>query len=166
MTFHTYALDNINELAESVQVEFKLAGGRDGQGKVPEDMWESYSAFANTIGGEIILGVREVKGHFTLEGIPKPEPMLEHLWQRFNDKHHVSHNLLFVNDIQLIRIQDKTLIRIRVPQAPLAFRPIFIGEDPYSGSYFRINDADMRASHEQVARMLLQAKTTQLATPH
>ncbi|MBV7317260.1 helix-turn-helix domain-containing protein [Shewanella sp. NIFS-20-20] len=161
MPFHTYALDNIDELAESVQVEFKLARGRDGQGKVPEDMWETYSAFANTIGGEIILGVRELNGQFTLEGIPKPDPMLEHLWQRFNDKRYISHNLLSPNDIQLISIQGKSLIRIRVPQAPLQYRPIYIGEDAYSGSYFRINDADMRASHEQVARMLLQAKTAQ-----
>ena len=62
-----FALDDIQHLHESVQVEFKLAAGRDGQDQLPEDMWESYSAFANTLGGEIILGVRESAGQFSID---------------------------------------------------------------------------------------------------
>ncbi|MGL4713624.1 MAG: helix-turn-helix domain-containing protein, partial [Shewanella sp.] len=32
MTFQSFALDDIADLHESAQVEFKLAAGRDGQG--------------------------------------------------------------------------------------------------------------------------------------
>lgn len=74
MTFQSFALDDIANLHESAQVEFKLAGGRDGQGQLPEDIWATYSSFANTLGGEIILGVREERGHFSIEGIPNPFP--------------------------------------------------------------------------------------------
>ncbi|MGI2260289.1 AlbA family DNA-binding domain-containing protein [Shewanella sp. GXUN23E] len=158
MQYHTFVLDDLSTLAESVQVEFKLAGGRDGQGKVPEDMWESYSAFANTIGGEIVLGVREHSGTFTLEGIPQPEPMIEYLWQHLNDKAKVSVNLLKPTDIQIIRLAEKQVIRIRVPQAEIPDRPVFIGNDPYSGSYIRVGDADMRASRRQVSQMLRRAR--------
>lgn len=41
----------ISEIAlwrESVDLEIKLAAGRDGQGAVPVDFWRTYSAFANT----------------------------------------------------------------------------------------------------------------------
>lgn len=158
MQFQTFVLDDMASLAESVQVEFKLAGGRDGQGKVPEDMWESYSAFANTIGGEIILGVREEEGEFTLEGIPQPDPMIDYLWQHLNDKTKVSINILQPTDIQLIRLADKHVIRIRVPQAEIHQRPVFIGTDAYSGSYLRVNDADMHASRRQVSQMMRRAR--------
>lgn len=40
--------------SENACIEFKRA-----RGGVPADFWPSYSAFANTDGGVIILGVRE-----------------------------------------------------------------------------------------------------------
>jgi len=49
-------------LRESVELECKLAAGRDGQGALPDDFWPTYSAFANTAGGVVLLGVREMTG--------------------------------------------------------------------------------------------------------
>ena len=51
-------LDDLELLRETVDFECKLAAGRDGQGAVPEDFWRTYSAFANSHGGVIILGLR------------------------------------------------------------------------------------------------------------
>jgi predicted HTH transcriptional regulator len=154
----TFALDDIENLRESAQVEFKLAGGRDGQGQLPDGMWESYSAFANTIGGEIILGVKEEKGQFTIEGIVNPMPMLSEIWRILKDPARISRNILAPTDVQIIEILSKKLIRLHVPAAPLSLRPIFLGKDPFSGSYFRVGDADMRASRSQVKIMLRRAR--------
>lgn len=49
---------------ESADIEFKSA-----RGGMPVSLWESYSAFANTNGGTIVLGIRQ-KGHaFELDGL-------------------------------------------------------------------------------------------------
>lgn len=48
---------------ESTEVEFKSA-----RGGIPASLWESYSAFANTNGGTIILGVQEKSHVFYLTG--------------------------------------------------------------------------------------------------
>ena len=151
--YPTFALDDIANLHESAQVEFKLAGGRDGNGKLPEGMWETYSAFANTLGGEIILGVKEEHGEFSIEGIVNPMPMLSEIWQILNNPQKISHNILSPTDVQIIEIMGKQLIRIHVPAVDLKLRPIYIGPDPYSGSYFRVGDADMHASRKQVDQM-------------
>ena len=51
-------------LDESAQVEFKSA-----KGGFPGSLWESYSAFANTDGGVIVLGVLEKNKQFYFDGL-------------------------------------------------------------------------------------------------
>lgn len=51
-------------LDESAQVEFKSA-----KGGFPGSFWESYSAFANTDGGVIVLGVLEKNKQFYFDGL-------------------------------------------------------------------------------------------------
>ncbi len=54
---------------EFSELEYKSA-----QGGFPNDFWKTYSAFANTNGGFIILGVKEKKGMLQLEGLNANNP--------------------------------------------------------------------------------------------
>jgi len=69
---YKYCLLDILKWKLSGELEYKLAAGRDSKGALPEDFWPTYCAFANTNGGVVLLGVKEKKDIFTLEGIENP----------------------------------------------------------------------------------------------
>ncbi|MGI2098777.1 RNA-binding domain-containing protein [Shewanella glacialipiscicola] len=150
---HTQEID-IATLQESVEVECKLAGGRDGQGAVPNDMWESYSAFANTRGGLILLGVKEKKGHFSVEGIKNPAPLIKNIWDIVNNPQKVSVNLLSEADVRIETLDGQSIIAIQVPRAPRESRPVFINGNPLSGTYLRRYEADQKCLPHAINQML------------
>ena len=75
--------------SENAAVEFKRA-----RGGVPADFWPSYSSFANTDGGVIILGVREKDGKRDIEGLADTEKIVADLWNAVNNPDKVSANVL------------------------------------------------------------------------
>lgn len=60
--FDLQSLDDLSLLAESVDLECKLAQGQDGKGEVPKDFWPTYSAMANMSDGVVVLGERAGSG--------------------------------------------------------------------------------------------------------
>ena len=75
---------------ETAHFEAKLA-----KGGLPRSLWESYSAFANTDGGTIALGVKE-RSDKSLEviGVEKPADLVRDFWNAVNDRTKVSLNIL------------------------------------------------------------------------
>lgn len=147
-------LDDIKSLRETWQLECKLALGRNGEGALPEDIWETYSAFANTQGGDIFLGLRELgPGRYELAGIPNTAKVISELTERLDNPKVVSANILCIDSINIITIDNKDLIQIHVPKAAVYLRPIYIGGDPLSGSYVRSGEADLKLDAERVRKM-------------
>jgi len=83
--FEIKTLEDISLLSESSELECKQASGKDGKGAIPKDMWESYSAFANTDSGTIILGLKEINrvrvNDRTIRSAPTKKP--KHLCSGF-----------------------------------------------------------------------------------
>lgn len=90
----------------------------------PRSFWETYSAFANTDGGTIVLGVVEddEKG-MVVEGVPDVQCTLNGLWNGLNNTEKVSANLLTDSDVVVTDVDGKELIVIRVPRADRKDRP-------------------------------------------
>lgn len=147
-------LSNVEAYRESNRIEAKKS-----MGGLPESLWETYSAFANAEGGVILLGVEEYKDRSLHPvDLPDPDALIQEFWEIVNDPARVSVNILSTAAITWIEFEGKDVIAIEVPQAEIKDRPVYIGSDPYTGSYVRRGDGDYRCSREDVQQMLEQAK--------
>jgi predicted HTH transcriptional regulator len=149
------SIADLKLLRESVDLECKLAVGRDGLGALPEDFWPTYSAFANTDGGVVVLGVREKQGQFTLEGIANIAKVRKELFDALNNRQKVSANLLTDAHAREVVLDGRTLLVIEIPRATRKERPVHRTTNPFAGhTFLRLNDGDRPLPDDKVKRML------------
>lgn len=145
-------LSNLNAYRESEYIEAKKA-----LGGLPESLWETYSAFANTCGGVILLGVREESDR-TLHAVnlPAPKAMVRDLWEDLNNPNIVNVNILDKDDITIENLDGKQIIVVNVPPAERKDKPVYIRNDILKGTYCRVGDGDFHCSEEEIQEMLRQ----------
>ena len=144
--------ENLQQYKENNRIEAKEA-----LGGLPESIWETYSAFANTAGGVILLGVEELpdKALHALD-ILDPQWLIEDFWKLVNDRRVVSANILSPKDVQIHTVDGKQIIAITVPKADARHLPVYIGTDPYRGAYYRCGEGDYRIEKREIDAMLAQ----------
>lgn len=137
-------------IGENHVIECKLA-----EGGLPENLWETYSSFANTEGGTILLGVKEHRESFEIKGLSDRQ-MLKYqkdFWSIANDKKKVSRNILLNHHVSPVEINGFKLLKIEVPAADRHDKPIYIGTDPMAGTYRRDFEGDFLCQPEEVRAM-------------
>lgn len=146
-------LSNIEKYRENNQIEAKRASGG-----LPESIWETYSAFANTMGGIILLGVAEAKDRSLYPiDIVDVDELIEQFWKLVNDTKKVSKNILKRECVYSVEIDGKSIVVINVPKADEKDKPIYIYGDIYGGSYHRSGDGDYLYTPQEIDRMLKRA---------
>lgn len=144
-------LEKIN-LGEGNECEFKSA-----KGGLPKSLWESVSAFANTNGGYIILGVEENNGKFELGSLRNSSTLIKSFWDLHNSSQKLSSPLCKEKDVDVIKIDDNEVVIIHINQAHRTLRPIFINANPYTGTYKRNSDGDYRCTEIEIRQMIRDA---------
>ena len=146
------------DLRENYQFEVKSAQGRDGNGEVPKDVWESYSAMANSEGGMLLLGAKELKdGSLDFLGIKDIEKVQKDFWTTVNNTQKVNFNVLSPTDVKVLICEEKQLLLIKITQTSRKQKPIYLGSNPLTGTYLRYHDSDIKAKDEIVRHMLADA---------
>ena len=85
----------IEQYRENNRIEAKKA-----LGGLPRSVWETYSAFANTYGGIILLGVEELADKsFRTVDLPDPEKLIKEFWDIVNNPNKTSVNVLSSKDV-------------------------------------------------------------------
>ncbi len=144
-------------VGENTDWEFKSA-----RGGFPGSFWETYSAFANSEGGIIVLGARQDGDEVRLDGLTEPQLQgyQKILWDGLNNRQKVSRCLLANADVQVVPLEGSGLLSIRVPRAERGIRPVYLGPTPFGNSYRRNHEGDYRCADDEVRRMLADADPT------
>lgn len=151
-------LSDFSTIREGNRVEAKLA-----QKGLPESLWETYSAFANTEGGIILLGARERSdGSLEAEGLPNPELLVKKFWDAVNNPAKVSANILTNSDVRVELVNGRSIVAIAVPKADRKSRPVYIGKDPARGTYRRNGEGDYHCTDEERLAMVRDASPAPL----
>ena len=151
-------LGSLQALTENYAVEAKAARGRDGRGAIPGSMWETYSAFANTKGGWLLLGVKEDPEGLAVSGLERTHALRKEIWDTLQDPQKVSANLLVEDDVRVVDHDNKQILVMRVPPAPRENRPVYIDGNPLTGTYIRRHEGDYQVDRDRVKRMLAEAE--------
>lgn len=146
-------LSELEKWQENNRLEAKRA-----RGGLPHSMWETISAFANTAGGLILLGVNERENHtFEVAGLSDADKMLDDFWSAANSKNKLSARFLTDENAWIDKIGDKKVICIDVPRADRHVRPVYLDNDILSKTFRRTHTGDHRCSREEVQSLLRDA---------
>lgn len=140
--FDSYEEDNRKEVK-------KAAKG------LPDSLWETYSAFANSDGGVIILGVVEKEDHsWRTTGLKDAGKLKKQFWDLIHNRNKVSTNILRESNLEEYHVNDDVVLVIYVPKANREDKPVYINGNMFEGTYRRDWEGDYRCTKEQVKAML------------
>jgi len=142
--------NELHKYRENNRVEAKKAVGG-----LPRSIWETYSSFANTVGGFILLGVEEQEDKsLRAVELPDPEKLVTDFWNTINDRQKVNVNILTNKNVYIVEADGHRIVVIEVPRADRRDRPIYIGADPFAGSYRRNGEGDYHCTKDEVRNMM------------
>ncbi len=143
---------NIEKYKENNRLEAKAAAVG-----LPKSLWATYSAFANTNGGIILLGVTEDAQHqLHVEGVNDADALVIDFWNIINNQSKISINVLNDKDVIIQEFDGKKIIIINVPRAQRYDKPIYLDGNLFS-SYKRNGEGDYRCTKEVIQAMLRDA---------
>jgi len=120
---------------------------KEAKAEVPKSSWETVSAFANSSGGWLVFGVKEIGKIFEIQGVTNPEKIEQDFLavlrsgQKFN----------FTVDTKSTRyiIEGKTIISFYIPAS--SKKPVYFNTQ--SNTYIRRGSADQKATSEEIDAM-------------
>ena len=130
-------------------VEFKKA-----QRGVPEDVYKSVSAFANTAGGCLVFGVQDNHGEYEIVGVIDVDKVQNDFLSclriagKFN-------RVIAVHE-SIMEHDGKTLLVFHVPEASRKDKPIYLNRD-IRKSYIRRGGGDEQCTMAEIERFLRDA---------
>ncbi len=145
-----FDLSLFDEYREGNRLEVKKANGG-----LPNSLWDTYSSFSNCNGGVIILGVGERKdGSWYTTHLQNTNKLLKNFWDTINNRRKVSINLLNKDNVETYEVNGDVIIVIYVSKADRVYKPVYINDDLFGGTFRRDHEGDYHCSEAEVRGML------------
>ena len=145
------------QVGERISFEYKKC-----ENQIPKSVWETYSSFANTIGGIILLGITEhmeetdPDKRFEITGVNNPNKLKKDIFDTLNSNK-VNRNILTEDDVEIVDYDGISLLSINVPQVDYRQRPIYINGNMMNGSFKRNYEGDYHCTEEDIKAMIRDA---------
>ena len=149
----------IEQYRENNRIEAKKA-----LGGLPKSIWETYSAFANTHGGIILLGVEEWadKSLHTVD-LPDPDRLIKEFWDIVNNPNKTSVNVLSSKDVFVQEVDGNHIVVINVPRAERSYKPVYVDGNPLCT--YRPSKGSGRSWQQRFQRAIRSTKISNSSCP-
>jgi len=152
MTIHE--LKAILTRKENVVIEYKSA-----KGGIPDNMWETVSAFANTNGGVIVFGVAEKNKKAKVDGLSEDDVvgLKKRFWDLANNRQKLSLCFFTEQDVHEEELTEGWVLVIEVIRVDYKLRPIFLNGNPFGNTFKRNHEGDYHCTDDEVRQMFSDA---------
>ena len=131
----------IERLTDIEWDDFEVKEARE---KMPDNVWETVSAFSNVSGGWIVFGVRQKGKHFFIEGVENGEKTESDFLNTLRNGQKFNHRLIASG--KKYNINHALVLAFFVPSSPM--KPIWFGTP--QNTFIRSGSGDRRATDMEV----------------
>ena len=139
-------MDNseMKDIFESENTEFKEANH-----ELPVSIYKTITAFANTKGGMIVLGIKQDGKKFVVQGVDNPQKLIDDLVSTACQKY----NFCPVIKPAIEKLNSKHIVKIQVEEALRYEKPIYIKDaGPLKGGFKRVGSSDIQLTDKDLHR--------------
>jgi len=137
--------DLLNRLSDIEWEDFEVKKASD---ELPKNIWETVSAFANSAGGWIVLGISQQGKKFEATGLSNPEKVEQDFTTVLRSKS--KFNILITPKSRKYNINEQTVLAFYIPSS--AQKPVFF--NTLTNTFIRTASGDQRATESEINAML------------
>ena len=119
---------------------------KEAKSELPKSIWETVSAFANTSGGWIVLGIRQVGRNFIISGVDNIEKLEQDFLGTIRSQ---KFNATVDAQITKYDIEGKKVLAFHIASSPQ--KPIYFNNP--QNTFIRFGSGDQRATNAEIAAM-------------
>ena len=147
---YNFDLSEYVELARRLGTDTERVEVKAAARGLPKNMVETLSAFSNTSGGIVVLGLSEQEGFRSAPGF-KARAAADALAQMCGEKMEPPVRA----SVEIVEFEGAPVVVAVVPELPPDLKPCFVkSRTMHDGSYVRVGDGDRRLSPYEVDRLL------------
>ncbi len=135
----------LNKLSDIEWEDFEI---KEASHELPKNIWETVSAFSNSAGGWVVLGVSQKGKHFEITGIGHPEKIEQVFTTLLRSQS--KFNVLITPKCKKYNINNLTILSFYIPAS--VQKPVFY--NTLSNTFIRTASGDQRASESEINAML------------
>jgi ATP-dependent DNA helicase RecG len=116
--------------------------------ELPKDVWETVSAFSNTYGGWLVLGISQTGKAFEVTGVTNPEKIEQDLVTTLRSRN--KFNVLINPGCKKYLIDGKTVLAFYIPSSEQ--KPVYFNS--LQNTFIRTASGDQRATEYEINALL------------